>query len=66
MYLIDIFTPEWVGTKFPVNSFSCDNDSELLKVVKDCMKKDAGIAEIQIFNVKDFSVNDNHQTIMYF
>ena len=49
MYTIDIFTQSYSGTQFPENTYEVDTQSELLKIVTDCLRPSAGISEIQIF-----------------
>lgn len=53
MYIIDVFTPEYIGTKFPVNSYNANNETDLIQIIKNCLKKEAGIAEIQICNTEN-------------
>jgi hypothetical protein len=48
MITIDVFTPEWVGTRFPVNSYQAATSESALKIIADALRAKSGIAAIEV------------------
>ena len=51
MYRINCYTPLYVDTKCPDNSYDAKTPGEVLKIVEDCLKPIAGISKIEIFKI---------------
>ena len=48
-YTVDVFTPEWVDTKFPPNTYDAETPEECAKIIKNCTRKAAGIRLVQVW-----------------
>jgi hypothetical protein len=48
-FTVDCFTEEWVGTRFPVNSYDAESVEEVARIVHNCSRKIAGIKQVQVW-----------------
>ena len=48
-YDVDCFTEDWIDTKFPENSYSCETLEEVLKILKDCSRPISGIRKVEVW-----------------
>lgn len=48
-FTLDCFTENSVGTKFPENTYEVDTLDKLANVIYNCARKEAGIAQVQVW-----------------
>ena len=48
-YIVDVFTEQWANTKFPENTYECDEVDYVAQIIRDCSRKISGIRKIEVW-----------------